>query len=342
MIQTSSSDSLKTMFETFSKGNSIFLPSKFWQNYNEVNSQQISKEGLENIKQTVAMNYFTWKVGLKDRQLLNLIKKTHLKDWPSILIKLFSLPPSSHLTKKDLLLLNFFTRMLWKYTQRKDIEKRLKEIKEPEEGNPFKFYIGKQLISQDLSNSLLEYYSIRECIPNTPSDSFTICELGAGYGRTAYVMLNVFPKAKYIVVDIPPALYVSQHYLTQVFPNKKIFQFRPFENFKEVADEFNSADIAFLLPHQAETLPEKSVNLFVNISSLHEMLPSQISAYFSLIDKVTKGHFYSKQWYKSINPFDKIQVKREDYPIPGSWETLFDRQTEIQPAFFEAMYQIPG
>ena len=58
-----------------------------------------------------------------------------------------------------------------------------------------------------------------------------IIEIGAGYGRLAYVFVKARPGCKYWIVDLPPALYVSQQYLSAVLPDRKVFTFRHFENF---------------------------------------------------------------------------------------------------------------
>jgi putative sugar O-methyltransferase len=188
----------------------------------------------------------------------------------------------------------------------------------------------------------LEYYSIRKYFKETANEKVTICELGAGYGRNGFVFLKAFPKCKYIIIDIPPALYISQHYLSSVFRDKKIFFFRPFDRFADVETDFNDADIVFLLPHQAEMLPAKSIDLFINISSLHEMKIDQIHAYFILIDKLTKEFFYSKQWWVSHNPADGITITPNDYPVPTKWKQLFFRKSTVQTYFFEAMYLLDG
>jgi hypothetical protein len=109
-----------------------------------------------------------------------------------------------------------------------------------------------------------------------------------------------------------------------------------------VEKEFNDADIIFLLPHQAEMLPAKSVDLFINISSLHEMKIEQIHAYFKLIDKLTKGFFYSKQWWVSHNPADGITITPREYPVPQNWKQLYLRSAKVQSYFFEVMYALRG
>ncbi len=331
---------LQSMFDCLSRGNPIYLPSKFWQELNKKNLQQLEAEGLQNIKQTVARNYFTWVIGHRDEQFSFLTRHTNLLVWPSILRGLFTYDPTSFLSRKQQIELKVFTRMLWKFTEHIDSERLLVHISEPLEGNPFKIDLDGRLISQDLANSILEYYSIRENFKATTNDKVTICELGAGYGRIAYVFLKALSKCKYIIVDIPPALYISQYYLSSVFKNMKIFFFRPFDRFEAVEREFNDADIIFLLPHQAEMLPAKIVDLFINISSLHEMKIEQIHAYFKLIDKLTRGFFYSKQWWSSHNPADGITITPKEYPVPQNWKQLYLRAAKVQTYFFEAMYSL--
>lgn len=329
---------LRAMFDCFSKGDQIYLPSKFWEALNEKNIKQLEVEGIDNLKQTVAQNYFTWVVGRRDEQFRYLAKNTGLALWPSILWGLPISKSNSRLTWRQRIELTIFTRMLWKFAGQIDTEGLLNSIVEPKEGNPFPIFLGGKLISQDLANSILEYYSVREHFKTSRTEKVTFCELGAGYGRNAYVFLNAFPNGKYIIVDIPPALFVSQEYLSSVFPDKKIFTFRCFEKFSEVEQEFQDADIVFLLPHQAKILPGKSIDLFINISSLHEMQMQQIHEYFKLIDKLTRGMFYSKQWMISKNPEDGIVVAKNDYPIPDHWQELYSRPAKVQVHFFEAMY----
>ncbi len=333
-------DILRSMFACLASGNTIYLPSKFWEALNEKNVQQLENGGLQNIKQTVAQNYFTWVVGHKDTQFRFLAKHTSLSHWPQILKGIFSYDPSLSLSRMQRLELIVFTRMLWKFTEKQDTERLLTKVDEPLEGNPFKIYLHDKLISQDLANSILEYYSIRENFKTDAHDKITICELGAGYGRNAYVFLKALPACKYVIIDIPPALYVSQNYLGSVFSDKKIFAFRSFDKFSDVENEFNEADVVFLLPHQAEMLPAKCIDLFINISSLHEMKMDQIHAYFKLIDKLTKGFFYSKQWWVSHNPADEITITPKDYPVPQNWRQLYLRTAKVQTYFFEAMYAL--
>lgn len=328
------------MFDCFSKGDHIYHPSKFWEFHNERNIKHLETEGIENIKQTVARNYFTWIVGIKNEQFRYLLRNTQILSWPSILFGSPAYVSGVSINWIKRLKLAIFTRMLWKDVERIDVEGLLSLVSEPRQGNPFEIFLDGKLISQDLANSVLEYYSIREYFKLPKTEKVTFCELGAGYGRNAHVFLSAFPRGKYIVIDIPPALYVSQEYLSSIFPDKKIFSFRCFGQFEEIEQEFHEADIIFLLPHQAAMLPAKCIDLFINISSLHEMQLQQIKEYFKLIDKLTSGYFYSKQWIVSKNSIDEIVIEKNDYPVPKNWQELYSRKAKVQVRFFEAIYRI--
>ncbi|MGA9779986.1 MAG: putative sugar O-methyltransferase, partial [Verrucomicrobiia bacterium] len=167
-----------------------------------------------------------------------------------------------------------------------------------------------------------------------------ILELGAGYGRNAFVFSKALPKAKYIIVDIFPALYLSWKYLSNQFPDRKFFQFREFESFLQVKQEFEDSDLLFLSPHQLKLLPEKSVDLFINISSFQEMIKSQIDYYFQEVERLVKGYFYFKQWKESKIPFDNILIKESDYPVKPEWTKIYSRECEVQTRFFEALYKL--
>jgi len=326
------------MFEAMSEGDRIFQPSAFWEHYNRRNVGDLEEFGFENLKRTIARNYFTFVVTPINEQFLFLARNTRVSDWPKILSGLFSLR-DEQLARILLAFLSIHTKMLWMYATQRDPRALLARLSEPTLGNPFNVRLDNKLISQDLANAVLEYYSVVEGLPPGYSPR-TFCELGAGYGRNAYVFLTAYPLAKYIIIDIPPALSVSQRYLGEMFPEKVAFNFRKFETYEAIREEFEQSQLAFVLPHQASMLPDKSVDVFINISSLHEMLPTQIAAYFSLINRITHGWFYSKQWRVSRNRFDRIVVREEDYPKPASWEVVYRRVPLVQRAFFEAMFKV--
>ena len=329
------------MMRCVERGDPIFHPSKYWQQLARKNIEQLRTSGIDNIKRTVAQNYFTWVIGWLHPQFRYLALRTPPSKWPSVLRGLWRADPGSGLTRSRELQLRLFTRMLWTFAERHDALGLLRRIDEPAFGNPFPIDLDGRLISQDLANAALEWESIRDAYPFDLNAPIRVCELGAGYGRNAYFFLKAAPHCRYVVIDIPPALHVAQEYLSRVLPDRKIVPFRCYEDDTPDPAEIENADLAFLLPHQAARLPPASFDLFLNISSLHEMTREQIAAYFGLIDRLTRGWFYSKQWYVSRNPHDDIIVKASEYPVPDRWRTAYMRRARVQTSFFEAMYSVP-
>jgi putative sugar O-methyltransferase len=171
-----------------------------------------------------------------------------------------------------------------------------------------------------------------------------VLELGAGYGRDAYALMATKPGIKYVIIDIPPALWVAETYLRRQFPDRKIFRYREFANFEEIESEFLDSDIAFFLSTQIAKLPDGLADLAINISSLHEMRLDQIAFYFSQFDRLLKeeGLFYFKQWKRGTVLFENVVIRQEDYPIPTAWVCEHSSQAPLQTRFFEARYRKPG
>ncbi len=168
----------------------------------------------------------------------------------------------------------------------------------------------------------------------------TIMELGSGYGRTAWVYLTLHPGCRYVLVDIPPALYICEKYLSDMFRDRTIFAFRPFEHYEDIKEEYENANIVFLMPHQLELLPDNSIDLFINISSLHEMRMDQIRYYFKVMEKLTRKYFYTKQWKQTTIPYENVVIRQEDYPVDQNWRQIYARECKVQDLFFEALYDL--
>jgi SAM-dependent methyltransferase len=129
-------------------------------------------------------------------------------------------------------------------------------------------------------------------------------------------------RRKYEAVDIPPALWVAERYLSGLFPERHIFPYRDFQRFEEIAESYARADLVFLLSSQLGALPPDSIDLIINISSLHEMRKDQIDHYFRLFDRVLKpgGPAYIKEWKKGEDLVRKHDVHRKRLSVPKEME----------------------
>ena len=298
--------------------------SKFWIRGGDRHIRQLLDSGYENFKQTLAFKYFTWATDRNHQQIDFL-----MANLPSECIERAKARGGSSQ-------FNTTTFLLLEYALKQCLGGLLKNLNEPADGNPLSVSIDGREVSQDLINSVLEYDSIISNVP--PSQINTVMEIGAGYGRTAFVFLKLMPHIRYVIVDIPPALYVSQRYVSSQFPDRKIFTYRNFASFTDIEHEFRNSQIAFLMPQQLAMIPDKSIDLCIAVDSLHEMKKNTVEYYFSAADRLTKNFFYFKCWKNTNNVIDKVALRESDYPVPSHWKKIYSRECRVQVEYFEALY----
>lgn len=313
-------------------------PSHCWMLLATKNCNQLLEHGYSNFKRTIAHNYFNFLIQKNDPQIQAaeaLFDSGTLEECRK-LAEMVAHDPN--FIVEDQASYFYFQYLLLSYVKSIDKHQYLDKLEEPMEGNPLVVLSNNKRISQDLANSLIEYYAISE--PATLANTKTVLEIGGGYGRNAFVLATLHPKMRIIMVDILPALYIAQRYLGSQFPDKKQFRARQFDAFKDVEKEMRNAQFIFLMPHQIALLPDNYVDITINISSFGEMGLDQIKWYFKEIDRVTSQYFYMKQWEVSKNPFDKLTIHRFDYPVFDHWREVFNRNCVIQTEFFESLYQL--
>jgi len=324
------------------KGKRIYHPSRFWEVFGKKNNEQFIKDGFENMKIRQGLDYFQFLIfEWSYWQFQYVWKKSSLKTKLQAILPALTSPGFQDfpMEERQRWLFVYYHCLLWDYVKKRDT-RNLLCLEEPRYGNPLLVRWRNHTFTQDLLNSILETYSMLEALENTNKQPETILEAGGGYGRNMYVLKKVFPRSKIIMVDIPPAIMLAQWYMTKVFPDSKIVGISDFKKFSEIQKAYAVADFVFLLPHQIELIPDKSIHLFVNVNSFQEMTFKQIETYFSQIDRLTKGVFYTKQWKQQDNQIDNIKINEHEYPVHDSWEELFHREAQIQSRFFEAAYKI--
>lgn len=300
------------------------------------NFNQLLRDGYRSFKRTIACNYFNFLVQAGDSQIGFL--ESHLTPEQQAQCQELArnLPDDPGFEWHDQRAYRYFVLLLWTYAKRFDTEHYLDRLQEPLEGNPVTVPHEGALASQDLANSLLEYYSIREHVDFARCDR--VLEIGGGYGRDAYVVMMLNPHIQYFLVDIPPAIWIAQRYLSSVFPDRKVFPVREFHSYQDVRKEMEQSSIVCLLPHQLELIPDAHFDLALNISSFGEMRQEQIDAYMQMLERLTRGYFYMKQWKVSRNAFDRTQLTEKDYSVSARWSVLYSRPCAVQTDFFEALY----
>jgi putative sugar O-methyltransferase len=348
-VPVTSDQQLADLFDALKTVPEVYRPSPFWQDLAASQTRQLEDSGFENFKRTVNTRYFNWRfLGIMRHQLLAVTRQWLRGPRSSVLDASFPTPRvalsdrAASFNVPAAWVYKTFVAMYADVLQREDSRGLLRAIQEPDLGNPFLVSHNGLRMSQDLCNSIHEFYSIVGPDGTTPPHLArpVFAELGAGYGRLAYVILKALPHASYCIVDIPPALYLSQRYLTTLFPDVRTFSFRPFTSYGDVAVEFEASRLRFLAPHQLELLPPRSFDYFINISSLHEMTVPQVENYFRLMNQLCRGRVYTKQWRVSRTAVNGCTIRERDYPVPDTWRTVFQRRHPIQRMFFEALYDV--
>jgi putative sugar O-methyltransferase len=286
----------------------------FWSQLAYEHATQLGMYGYGSVKRAQALRYFTWRwrprALARSEQLRFLVRHTGPASWwralrePVVADEARWAP--ARWTRAERVAYTYATRLAWEYAVRRG-DAEVIALAEPDAGGPLPVTKDGRLISQDLANTSLEVAAIREGLAGVRPTS--ILEIGAGYGRTAFALLSIFPEASYTVIDIEPALSISRWYLELLFPESRL---------------------RFIESSRADALETAEFDLAVSISSLQEMAPEVVASYLALMDSCVDGVVYLKQW-----------TSYSDYPVPARWQPIFARPAPIQTRFTEAMWATP-
>lgn len=300
--------------------------SRFWRQLGEEHAHDLDTFGVEQAKRHQALRYFTWKWrwrGLwRSEQFRFLLRHSSARTLRAAAKAPADLSDAAWTgvpwPRRDRWLYVFAVRLVWEYARRND-PLGVVELAEPQLGNPLPVRWNGRLISQDLANSALEAAAIARALGDRRPQ--TVLEVGAGYGRLTYAMLNAWPEARATIVDIEPALTISRWYLSQLFPAHRL--------------DFRS-------PREADDLLDGFADLAVSISSLHEMTPAHVDGYLHMLDRVAAGGVvYLKQWRRWHNPDDAVTLDFERYPVPARWSRIFHERAPVQVRFQQAAWALP-
>jgi putative sugar O-methyltransferase len=228
----------------------------------------------------------------------------------------------------------------WSALQKRDRFGLLDFIEEPELGQGDTVTVNGRQVSIDLLQSIDEFYRLVEVMGWKRDDRVTFCEIGAGYGRLAHVVLSAMPNARFLIFDLPESLLLSQYYLTTLFPDAPALLYPDSAEAADAQERWNTARIAFGLPHQLKTLTRGSVDAVINIYSFMEMSTPQVDAYFGAIEKLDPRALFIKQHKHEVNILERSLLTTKGYPVRPSWKLAYDGTSELYEDVFEAVYRI--
>jgi SAM-dependent methyltransferase len=305
-----------------------------WRQLGERHRRLIADHGFENFKRTINFQYGQWAVStyrsrftlrllaaLMRRGRMPRLARADFADAEGIMWAT-GLPAAKRLHAYA-----FYCGLLWQYAGLRDRLQCL-GVKEPAFGHPMPVYFGSRLISQDLAMASLTLNAIARFV--RLGSIRRVLEIGGGYGRMAYLMRSLFPEVQYIILDIPPALAVSQNYLSAVMPEDNIARFGKTPTLDRPH--------CFLLPHQATAIPDGYFDLVINFSSFDEMPSQVVLGYLELISRVSRGHVYLGGYGHPAHPGDFLGL--EEFPYEPQWQLLFSQKHEIFSGFVEKVFKL--
>lgn len=299
----------------------------------------IALHGFDMFKRTVNFEYSQWGVsGFRDPKILALLRlaaRHHGMIGSLLRVRMGERPgasgvwPIGRVRWRHLAAYRLYVSLLHAYASRTDALGCLQE-EEPSVGAPLDIRYGGRLISQDLCLSTLELSAIsRHCDIRSVR---RVAELGAGYGRLAWLVARVATGVEYHVYDIPPALAIAQNYLRATLGSERVVPFGSM-----LSAQPSESRVVMRMPDALEQAPDGGFELFINVSSLDEMPPAAVERYFSLIDRKTKGILYLKGYRKNLRTAWDVR----EFPYRPRWQRLWYRTDPVNPLFVEQLYRIP-
>jgi putative sugar O-methyltransferase len=317
----------------------LYGPAQFWESLGEKHKSLIREHGFRSFKRTINFEYHQWGLlSLGDPKIKSLWRE---------LLKNFRIPYGFLRARIDAKAVAgieqinpsayaVFMGLLWQYALLKDRLGCLKVCSEPLLGQPIPVTYGGRLISQDLATSSLELNRIAECMDM--SKIKRVAEIGAGYGRLAYLMMTRFPLLEYYIFDIPPALVLSQNYLASTLGDDSVERCNG--SLATLDEGPGKPRVKACLPHELELRSDDYFDLVINISSFDEMPSEQVQNYFSLIDKKCRGWFYIKGHAKAPDWCKVSGGGLAELPYPNTWELVYQGKDPFSPTFIERIYSL--
>lgn len=213
-------EELKKMIDFFVTSKSYKYVSNYWHYLNIKNMKQIfeSNNNINNFSTSVALNYYTF-IDVTENQVYKTITNVENEIFSS---KINFFKKQKNLNYTQSMKYNFLTFLLFLNLIKINYYEKLKSLDDEGYvgfGDPYIDIEGIKVTS-DKINSLFDFDKInRFCNLNNQK---TILEIGAGSGRTSQCIMTFNSNCKYVICDIPPALFISYERLRKVFKNKKV------------------------------------------------------------------------------------------------------------------------
>jgi putative sugar O-methyltransferase len=334
---------LKKIVDNYLSSESLKFSSKYWNKINISNLGQINDLGIEKFHTTLSSTYFTFKTidddfinGLcdffKENEIDPLDTKVLMKQHES-----FTITQSINY--------NLISFLLYQYLKKNghfDVLKILETNNFMIEHAPI-LNIDSLKLTQDKLHSLIEYNEIKKIISDQ-NLNLNYLEVGAGSGRTTETIIRLDKRVnKYVIADLPPALYVNYLRIKTTFKNLNVKMCENVNSKDDLQKLIKENDILFIFPHQIKYFNDSFFDIALAIDCLHEMEKKVINEYMDLFHLKSK-YLYYKVWEESYVPYcfnNYLNASsKKDYFIKPDWKQVFNKRCICPSNYIELAYKI--
>jgi len=136
-------------------------------------------------------------------------------------------------------------------------------------------------------SALNHYLQYSYCCNFMDFDSInSIMELGGGFGKQIELIKKFHPHVSFYLFDLAPQLYISEQYLSSVFPDS-VISYRETREMKEIPKKTNGKIFIFGNWRMSD-LENLSCDVFWNSASFQEMEPNVVLNYLKYINQLTE------------------------------------------------------
>jgi len=128
-----------------------------------------------------------------------------------------------------------------------------------------------------------------------PSKHWTVCEIGAGFGAMADIIVTHWQPSRYFIIDLPSTLDISWGYLSALASKRESKYLENFEIGKwEGRSLFLGKTQIFFLDATGEDFENlRGIDLFLNSNSFAEMNSETLDKYLELVDRNSDCFLFS-------------------------------------------------
>jgi putative sugar O-methyltransferase len=203
----------------------------------------------------------------------------------------------------------------WMVAEAHDTRNLLHQIEDSREGNPVGFQRQGRFYTVRFLDEVMQVFFLQDNVDIGKVQ--TVLELGSGIGLKAATYLQMNRDLTYILVDIPPGLYVAQQYLSAM--HEKILPYHRVKDELERGLDIHDYRAICIAPWMLDSLKDLHCDLFINVASFQEMEPWLVENYVSHIKRfrsdwvylseLKEGHFLGKKGEHGLLK----QTKYQDY-----------------------------